>query len=121
MYIDNDFNIKQFLLSNGFEQTRDSDKRDNFKKTYFDPWLQKHREILVTLYYDNGPNYYTAYSGHVMQIYTKDNYSSTSRSEFKNIYSGLWPLNFDFALSLFRHILPGEKEFQDIENSISYC
>jgi len=104
MHIDNDFNITDFLRSIGFEQTRDSDKRDNFKKLYFDPWLEKDSEIFVTLNY-NGFNCYTTYSGHVMHVYTKDN----------NIYHGLWPHNFDFALSLFRHILPGKQEFEDIE------
>ena len=120
MHVDNNFSIKEFLLSNGFEQTRDSDKRDNFKKTYFDPWEQKDKEILVTLYYNYGSNCYTIYSGHVMQVYTKVDHPSTT-SNYVNIYDGIWPQNFDFALSLFRHILPGEEEFQDIENNISYC
>lgn len=46
MNIDNNFSIKEFLLSNGFDQTRDSDKRDNFKKTYFDPWSKKTKRFL---------------------------------------------------------------------------
>ena len=78
---------------------------------------QKDKKILVTLYYDYGSNYYTSYSGHVMQIYTKED--SVSAPNYVNIYSGLWPHNFDFALSLFRHVLPGEQEFQDIESSVS--
>lgn len=121
MNVDNDFSIKQFLLSNGFEQTRDSDKRDNFKKTYFDPWEQKDKEILVTLYYQHGTNCFTEYIGGVMQVYSKVDLSSDSTTpNYVNIYNGLWPNNFDFALCLFRHILPGEEEFQDIENNIAY-
>jgi len=113
MHVDNNFSIKEFLLSNGFEQTRDSDKRDNFKKTYFDPWVQKDKEILVTLYYDYGSNYYTTYSGHVMQIYTKE--GSASAPNYVNIYNGLWPHIFDFALGLFRHVLPERRNFRTLK------
>ncbi|MES1181255.1 MAG: hypothetical protein ABUL44_00515, partial [Flavobacterium sp.] len=68
-----DFDIAEYIRQNGFNQTRDSDKRDIFEKTYYHPFHDKTYTVCVTVHYNNGYSKFNSYSIRLMTIEFVDN------------------------------------------------
>ncbi len=98
-----DFDLAEYIRQSGFNQARESDKRDIFEKEYFHPFLDKTYKVCITVSYDSGYTKFNSYSIWLMTIElidnSKDNTSLT-------IFNGIAPKTFDQAADLFELTLP---------------
>lgn len=102
------FNIGEFLRQNAFEQTRDGDRRDIFEKPYYHPFYNSNYNVRVTVFYDGGYTKWSSLSIRQMTIELTKNMNTAEDAEHL-LYYGVAPESFDFALDLFRHIVPNQR------------
>ena len=105
-----DFGLAEYLRQIGFSQTRKSDKRDIFEKKYYHPFNDREYFARITIHYDAGYSKFNNASAWIMTVDLTNDFESTK--EGITIFNGLAPSDFDFAVELFEHILPGEKELK---------
>ncbi len=104
------FNIAEYLRQNEFTQTRESDKRDTFEKKYFHPFENEIFIISITISYNSGFTKYNPLS--ILQMEVK----LIRTNNEATLYSGISPINFDYAEDLFKHILPSISEIENYEH-----
>jgi len=103
------FNIAEYLRQNEFTQTRESDKRDTFEKEYFHPFENENFLITITISYNSGFTEYNPLLIRRMEVRIKRTNTEST------LYSGISPINFDYAEDLFKHILPSISEIKNYE------
>ncbi len=94
------FILSEFVRQNGFSQTRDSDKRDAFEKTYFHPLSNKTYTAHITIHYNAGYSDYNNCSVPLMEVDFKNEVETIS------VFNGIAPNKFDKAADLFEAIMP---------------
>lgn len=105
-----DFHLAEYLRQSEFSQTRESDKRDIFEKKYYHPFDDKDYYARITIHYDAGYSKFNNASVWLMTVDFTNSFESNEKG--KEIYKGLAPTNFDFAVELFECLLPGQKELE---------
>lgn len=60
-----DFDIAEYIKQNGYNQTRESDKRDIFEKRYFHPFHEKTYTVRITIFYNSG---YTSFNNYSIRL-----------------------------------------------------
>ncbi len=95
------FSFLTFLVSQDFHQTRDSDKRDIFEKTYHHPLQNITYNVIVTIYYNTGFTEHNNCSVELMSIEFIDSNKNASV-----VFSGIAPRTHQMALDLFESITP---------------
>ena len=94
------FDLSTFLKNDGFKQTRDSDKRDAFEKTYYHPFNQRDCKVEISISHNSGFTSELSWSPKRMTILLVDD---TKRQE---VYEGLAPNELKAAETILNHVLP---------------
>lgn len=94
------FNISEFLRQNGFLQTRDSEKRDAFQKTFFYALHDTNYTVEVIIYHNSGISKYNNCPVLIMSVDFIDNNGKST------VFSGICPNTFDKASDLFEALMP---------------
>lgn len=95
------FALAEYLRQKGFEQARESGKRDIFEKDYYHPFHDATYKACVTIYYDSGYTKFNGYSIWLMSIeLIRDDKNRLT------IFNGIAPTTFDQAFDLFELSMP---------------
>jgi hypothetical protein len=94
------FDIAEYIRQTGFTQTRKSDKRDIFEKSYYHPFDKRTYTACVTLHYDAG---YSDFNSNSIWLMTIEFVDPQGRGM---AFNGIAPTTFDQAASIFELILP---------------
>jgi len=93
------FDIAEYIRQQGFEQTRESDKRDIFEKDYFSPFRGSTLKAVITIHYDAGYSEFNNVSVWLMTI-------QLGTENVLTLFDGIAPRTFDEVASLFELLMP---------------
>lgn len=93
--------LAEYFIQNGYQQTRNSDKRDAYEKVFFHPMLRMVCNIGITIHHQA---YFSEIGFAIPTMEVKILYNGTTAQ----IFYGFAPSNFDSAESLFELIMPTE-------------